>query len=339
MDFEKDKNREDEWIREDNGSDRPFDFDAFLKSEDMSDRVTDALDGRDLLHDDSLDAFAPDYVPTRRAPSGEYGRHEAPGTEPEPEEENIPLRRPPAGAFDPNDPRYAAPERPKVVVAEPRKRVYVTPPGGDDYDEPPRQPPRQGMGEGAKWVIAALVAVAILLGIVLALFSGGSGSDKDAPSPSPTGGLGTSLLTDRPQETIPHIWDVPTEDEAPTPTPTEAPAASHSITVTSGAGGSVNPSGVVSVEDGGNAAFVIIPDGGYEISEVLVDGEAVKVGMEYTFKNVTTDHTIYVVFRETATPTPSPTPTPAPTPTEPPAAVEDPAPTDEPVSEAGGLTF
>ena len=338
MDFEKDKNRKDEWIREDSRSGEPFDFDAFLDSEDMSDRVTDALDGRDLLRDESLDDFAPDYIPTRRHSGGEHGRHEAPGSAPEEREEKMPPRRPPVRAvspFDPKDPRYAAPERPKVVVTEPRKRVYVPPPGGDDYDEPPRQPPRQGMGEGAKWVIAGLVAVAILLGIILALFSGGSGSDKDAPSPSPSGGLGTSLLTDRPQETIPHIWDTPDANATPTPTPTEAPAASHTISVTCGAGGSVSPSGAVSVQHGSNAAFVIIPDGGYEISQVLVDGESVKVGMEYTFKNVTTDHTIYVVFRETATPTPPPTPTPTPTPTAPPAAVE-PEPTEEPVSEAGG---
>lgn len=338
MDFEKDENKRGDWIKDDGRGSKPFDFDAFLDSEEeISDRVTDALNGRDLLEDDSLDQFAPDYIPTRRIVDGERGRHEAPDSQKEwePEEERKePPRRPnvrPVSPFDPNDPRYAAPERPKVVVAEPRKRVYITPPGGDDYDEPPRQPPRQGMGEGAKWVIAALVAVAIILGIILSLFSGGSGSDKDQPSPSPTGQLGTSLLTDRPQETIPHIWNTPGADATPTPTPTQAPVSTHTITVTAGAGGSVSPSGSVSVEDGSDAAFVIIPDGGYEISQVLVDGKSVNVGMEYTFKNVTTDHTIYVVFRETATPTPPPITTPTP----PPAGGEDPMPTDEPISEMG----
>lgn len=331
MDFEKDENKRNDWREDDRQDNKPFDFDAFLEpEEEIGDHVTDVLDGKDLLHEDAFDEFAPDYIPSRRTSDGERGRHEAPGSENFREEfrKEEPPRQPPVRPtrpFDPNDPRYAAPERPKVVVAQPRRKVYVTPPGGEDFDrydrdEPPR---RQGMGEGAKWVIAVLIAVAIIGGLLIALFSGPSGSDNAEPSPSPTGGLGLSLMTDRPVETIPHIWDTPaaTAEATPTPTPTAPPAETHAITVTAGAGGSISPSGTVAVEDGGSVSFTITPNSGYEISQVLVDGESVSIGSSYSFNNVTKDHTIYAVFQASATPTPPPTATPTPTP--PPQATDD----------------
>ncbi len=331
MDFDKDREKASGPQRDR----KPFDFDAFLDDDDLDERVTDALDGEDLLREDAFDQFAPDYIPPRRASDGEHGRHEAPGSEEldrdEPSwqrqpAENTPER--PAGRFDPSDPRYAAPERPKVVAAEPRKRVYVTPPGSEDYDERDSReqrsdPPRRGMGEGVKWLIAVLVAAAVIIGLLAALFSGGSDDEDDADAAAtPSGILTQAFETDTTSAT-------PQPAATPSPTPTDAPVTAHRITVTYGSGGSVSPSGVVTVEDGASASFTITPDSGYETGQVLVDGEAVSIGAAYTFSNVTTDHTIYVVFQASATPsptptaTPSPTPSPTPTPTEPPPADDD----------------
>lgn len=68
------------------------------------------------------------------------------------------------------------------------------------------------------------------------------------------------------------------------------------ITASAGSGGSINPVGSTEVEDGGNLSFTIVPDAGYEIAEVRVDGMPVGSVEQYTFNGVAADHTIHAVF-------------------------------------------
>jgi hypothetical protein len=79
-------------------------------------------------------------------------------------------------------------------------------------------------------------------------------------------------------------------------------AVVYTIMATAGANGSINPAGEISVEEGENQTFTITPDSGYHIYEVLIDGTnnpaAVAAG-EYTFTNVTDNHTIEVTFAQT----------------------------------------
>lgn len=70
----------------------------------------------------------------------------------------------------------------------------------------------------------------------------------------------------------------------------------HTIRATSGLNGSISPSGWTSVRDGWDQTFTITPDKGYAVAKVLVDGKSVGSVKSYTFKNVTKDHTIEVVF-------------------------------------------
>ena len=70
----------------------------------------------------------------------------------------------------------------------------------------------------------------------------------------------------------------------------------HTITATAGAGGGISPSGEVTVNDGGDAAFSITPASGYVIDDVLVDGVSVGTVASYTFAHVAADHTIAVTF-------------------------------------------
>ena len=70
----------------------------------------------------------------------------------------------------------------------------------------------------------------------------------------------------------------------------------HTIRAISGLNGSVSPSGWTSVRHGWDQTFTITPDKGYAVAKVLVDGKSVGSVKSYTFKNVTTDHTIEVVF-------------------------------------------
>ena len=68
------------------------------------------------------------------------------------------------------------------------------------------------------------------------------------------------------------------------------------ITAKAGANGTITPSGNVTVKAGADQAFAIQPNSGYTVSKVLVDGTDVGAVTSYTFKNVTANHTIEVVF-------------------------------------------
>ncbi len=71
---------------------------------------------------------------------------------------------------------------------------------------------------------------------------------------------------------------------------------SYSITATAATNGSILPSGVLYVNDGADKSFVINPDSGYQIQDVVVDGSSVGVVSNYAFSNVTGDHTISASF-------------------------------------------
>ncbi len=72
--------------------------------------------------------------------------------------------------------------------------------------------------------------------------------------------------------------------------------ATHIITATAGTNGSIAPSGAVTVNEGSNQIFSIMPDFGYHVLDVLVDGSSVGAVTSYTFTNVAADHTIDVSF-------------------------------------------
>ncbi len=77
------------------------------------------------------------------------------------------------------------------------------------------------------------------------------------------------------------------------------PAHDHScytIKATAGAGGSISPSGDVSVREGSDQTFSITPDKGYAVSNVKIDGRSIGAVKSYTFENVTGSHTIEVTF-------------------------------------------
>jgi len=76
----------------------------------------------------------------------------------------------------------------------------------------------------------------------------------------------------------------------------EIMAASHTITATAGSGGSIAPSGAVLVADGADTTFTITPNACFQIADVLVDGVSVGAVPNYTFTNVTADHTIHATF-------------------------------------------
>jgi hypothetical protein len=70
----------------------------------------------------------------------------------------------------------------------------------------------------------------------------------------------------------------------------------YTISATAGSGGSISPSGAVSVPDGADQTFNITTSAGYHIADVVVDGGSEGVIQSYTFYDVTSDHTIAATF-------------------------------------------
>ncbi len=70
----------------------------------------------------------------------------------------------------------------------------------------------------------------------------------------------------------------------------------YTITSSAGANGTITPLGIVNVNYGANQQFTIIPNTGYHVDSVIVDGVQVDSTTSYTFNNVTMDHTISVRF-------------------------------------------
>jgi len=77
---------------------------------------------------------------------------------------------------------------------------------------------------------------------------------------------------------------------------TEAGVQTFTITASAETGGTISPTGSISVASGTNQAFSIAPNSGYTIAGVTVDGSPVGTVSSYTFTNVMASHTIAASF-------------------------------------------
>lgn len=73
----------------------------------------------------------------------------------------------------------------------------------------------------------------------------------------------------------------------------------HTITASAASNGSITPSGANNVADNGSLTFEVVPDEGYQVDTLTVDGDsgAVLTDDQYQFSSVTGDHTISVTFK------------------------------------------
>jgi hypothetical protein len=72
----------------------------------------------------------------------------------------------------------------------------------------------------------------------------------------------------------------------------------HIITVNSNIGGIISPSGLTTVSNGTDQSYNITSNLGYQIRNVVVDGDSVGAVTNYTFRNVVSDHSIVAVFSQ-----------------------------------------
>jgi hypothetical protein len=79
---------------------------------------------------------------------------------------------------------------------------------------------------------------------------------------------------------------------------TELVASQHTIQVTAGPGGAVSPAGQILVGDGADAEFLLLPDDGYVVDTVTIDGvPATTSGNRLIIPGVTSDRALSVTFR------------------------------------------
>ncbi|MDY0187597.1 MAG: hypothetical protein RBR16_06715 [Syntrophus sp. (in: bacteria)] len=77
-----------------------------------------------------------------------------------------------------------------------------------------------------------------------------------------------------------------------------APVATYTIAASINNGGTISPSGTVSLSSGASQSYSITPASGYKIAKVTVDGVDKGVLTAYTFSNVTANHSIKALFRK-----------------------------------------
>jgi len=72
----------------------------------------------------------------------------------------------------------------------------------------------------------------------------------------------------------------------------------NTITASAGLGGTISPSGTVTVNSGGSKTFTITAYSGYKLLDVKVDGISIGAVSTYTFTNITKDHMIEAAFEQ-----------------------------------------
>ncbi|MFA5104310.1 MAG: fibronectin type III domain-containing protein [Candidatus Margulisiibacteriota bacterium] len=74
----------------------------------------------------------------------------------------------------------------------------------------------------------------------------------------------------------------------------------YSINAMAGIGGTIEPSGLITVTEGGSQVFSINANNGYEIVSVKVDGISEGAVGTYNFSNVNSNHSVEAVFEKTS---------------------------------------
>ncbi len=70
----------------------------------------------------------------------------------------------------------------------------------------------------------------------------------------------------------------------------------HIISASAGNHGSIFPNGEIELESGSNQLFEFSPEAGYEVENVMINGESIGTPEFYEFINVTSDQSIHVTF-------------------------------------------
>jgi hypothetical protein len=167
----------------------------------------------------------------------------------------------------------------------------------------------------ATQTISASFSVIITYALTVNKAGTGTGSVSSAPSGISCGSDCTEVYTARTLVTLTAVPDNSssfggwsgacsgtgtcsvTMDAAKSVTATFA-LKTYTITASAGTGGSISPSGSVSVNHGSSRSFTIAPDVNYTIGDVVVDGSSAGAVTSYSLTNVNGNHTISTSFTQ-----------------------------------------
>jgi hypothetical protein len=145
---------------------------------------------------------------------------------------------------------------------------------------------KKRMNARTRTFITGAVFILAILVIILCIMSGAltfkKGSAKETPTPTPS--VTAPPSTPQPSASEPVASDKPSEP------------VTFSVTVFSGHGGSTDPQGTTTVRSGDSITIHFIPDEGYRVSTVTVNGELTDPSDSYTIDSVTEDMSIDVGF-------------------------------------------
>ena len=134
------------------------------------------------------------------------------------------------------------------------------------------------------------------------------GSEVGVLEPAPTATIGDAVeLTPSPTPTPtptpdPEAEPTPTPEVTPTPVPTpdgtlDEELPTYTVTVTFSRGGIAIPYGNNTVVENGNMVVTAVPNEGYAVDEMIIDGERYKNVTSYVFEDVSSDHTVHITFK------------------------------------------
>ncbi len=70
----------------------------------------------------------------------------------------------------------------------------------------------------------------------------------------------------------------------------------YSVIASTNGNGTITPSGHIIVDYGASQQFTMMANPGYHIDDVIIDGESIGAVSSYEFVNITTYHSIHVMF-------------------------------------------
>ena len=157
---------------------------------------------------------------------------------------------------------------------------------------------KKGMNAHTKAFVTGATFVFAILVIILCIMSGAlsfkTDTAKATSTPTPTVTAPTAVPTPSVTATAPVQSDEPSKP------------VTYSVTVFASHGGSADPQGTMTVNAGDDITVHFIPDTGFVVSTITVNGELVDAAESYTVTDVSENMTIEVSFDTAASETTPP---------------------------------
>lgn len=149
---------------------------------------------------------------------------------------------------------------------------------------------KKSMSEGAKWVITFIVFIMAISTVIVCAKKGAFHFEA-----------GTVTANDDTVATDTQKQDA--EQQGEDGEAEEGSSSKYTVFVTAGNGGTANPNGSVSVDAWDSITLQFMPDKGYVVQSVTLDGMDLGAVKSYTIEYIDQDHNVVVTFTDEPEPT------------------------------------